>query len=185
MTTTVRIATVPIVQRITNTHQLTNVPRRLLLWLCGLLAIVLTMSHHWVICTHDDGDAHLEINHAQGDPHQQVACDCHREDDGERDGDGEHPETPHDSGTPHDSETPHDSGNPHDTCSHIDLLVEVGPEQEPDSLELPLLLAFELPSNSRVTPLGTATKHSLPPPATGPPRPRSFLAVHATQVLLI
>jgi hypothetical protein len=173
------------VQRITNTHQLTNVPRRLLLWLCGLLAIVLTMSHHWVICTHDDGHAHLEINHAQGDPHQQVACDCHRKDDGERDGDGEHPGTPHNSGTTHDSGTTHNSGNPHDTCSHIDLLVEVGPEQEPDSLELPLLLAFELPSNSRVTPLGTATKHSLPPPATGPPRPRSFLAVHATQVLLI
>lgn len=174
LTPKARVAKVPTVQRITNPLHSSNAPRQLLLWLCGVLAVALTMSRHWVICTHDDGDAHLEINHAQGNHDEHVGCDCQHDHGRERECDG-------DAG--HAEDAPAD---PHDTCSHVDLLVEIGPKQEPDSIELPLVLAFELPaSNSGVATWRITTKRSLPPPATGPPRPRSFLAARATQVLLI
>lgn len=126
------------------------------------------MSRHWVICTHDDGDAHLEINHIQGDHHDHSGCGCDHGDTADHGCDGDHPD------------------DPHDSCSHIDLMVEIGPSTEPDSTETSLQLALVLPT--RCTCLlawRTPTRHSLPPWATGPPRPKAFLADRANTVLLI
>ncbi|MFT7534998.1 MAG: hypothetical protein ACI85K_000949, partial [Hyphomicrobiaceae bacterium] len=136
--------------------------RQLLLWVCGIVTVALTMSRHWVVCTHHDGAAHIEVNHAQGaahdGDHDTPACDCGH--------DHGHGDAPHDhDGQPHDS----DSGNdPHDSCSHTDLLVEVGPEQQPDSVHVPLWLAFELPNvTAGPRPWQSTAKHLLAPPATG------------------
>jgi len=158
--------------------------QRLLLWLCGVLVVALTMSRHWVICTHEDGEAHLEVNHDQGSHEHECECGHHGLDatvtcysaegacDAPTDSDCEHP---HSGGT-----------DPHDSCSHIDLLVEVGPQQQPDSVDLPLQLAFELPSRDGLAANWRLVRRpSLPPPATGPPRPRRYLSLRATTVLLI
>ncbi len=158
--------------------------RQLLLWICGIVTVALTMSRHWVICRHHDGDAHLEINHAEGDhfgDHEargrghdghepNPTCDCGHH----------HPHAP--GGSPNGS-----SGcDPHDSCSHTDLLVEIGPEQEPDSVYVPKLLAFELPRSTAAQRCWTSTKkHVLAPPATGPPRPRRFWSLRRTTLLLI
>jgi len=139
-----------------------------MLWLCGAMLVALTMSRHWVICTHDDGAPHLEINHVQNDHHHHTGCSCHHEEPGEYDSDGEEPE------------------DPHDSCSHIELTVELGPQTEPDSTEVWPTLAYELRSDGATRVIRwIASKSALAPPATGPPRPREFLAAHATTVLLI
>jgi hypothetical protein len=49
-----------------------------------------------------------------------------------------------------------------------------------------LLLTFELPNvTAGQQPWLSTTKHLLAPPATGPPRPRAFLSLHRTILLLI
>ncbi|MFT7536749.1 MAG: hypothetical protein ACI85K_002703, partial [Hyphomicrobiaceae bacterium] len=61
-----------------------------------------------------------------------------------------------------------------------------GPEQQPDSVHVPLWLAFELPNvTAGPRPWQSTAKHLLAPPATGPPRPRSFWSLRRTTLLLI
>jgi len=129
------------------------------------------MSRHWVICMHGEGAAHLELNHVEGTHHDHdFGCDCHD----------------HDHDRDHDGDGSDDVSHPHDHCSHLELLVEVGPEQQPDSTNLPLQPAFEVTVGSHnELPWRIASQQTRSPPATGPPRPRRFLAVRATTVLLI
>lgn len=151
-----------------------------------MLLLALTISRHVVICQHVDGDAHIEFDHQSGAHHEhgtvasgQCTCGHHHVND-EFGRDEDCGDDKPDSGEP-------DRDDPHDSCTHTDLLVDVGPEPRADTTEVPLLLAFQLP------PLmpGAVRFHepsnaALPPPGTGPPpRPRRFLAQRATTLLLI
>lgn len=185
MTKTAEIGTVKIVERIQQPRTMTTTHRQLLLWVCGIVTVALTMSRHWVICTHHDGDAHIETNHVQGAhhlrDHHQSSCGCGHH-HGHSHGGSHHV---HDT-DPHGSNPDDSKGDPHDSCSHTELLVEVGPQHEPDTVCLPLLLAFELPTvNAGQQPWLSTTKNLIAPPATGPPRPRAFLSSYRTILLLI
>lgn len=131
------------------------------------------MSRHWVICTHEDGNAHVEVNHAEGAQHQRCGCG---HDHGIDQADSQ----------PGRGDAGGEQNEPHDTCSHSDLLVEIAPQPEADSVDLPLQPAFALSHKSCGRDYAAiASKLTLAPVATGPPRPASFLSLRATTLLLI
>lgn len=145
-------------------------------WLCCVLVLLIGMTRQLVICKHDDGPAHLEFAHPEGSStqHHHGGC-CH-----------DHVHVvfvEHDHG-----DGCEDCDDPHTSCDHVHLSVEVGPKPVPDQADLADIAACPMwlppmPVEGR----GPKAHTAQPPPSTGPPppRPREYLALRASTVLLI
>ena len=171
--------TVRFVKRPLSKRWTTKAQQKILLTLCCLLLVTCTLSQHLVICTHGDGDTHLELQHIQGRSYHaddlestnQLTCNC-----GHRHGDS----------LPQPKDPSEEDQNPHESCSHTNLLVEVIPQFRFKGWQVGLPYAVEIQANSSAsyawqTPLLMA----MPPTATGPPPRRRFLEQLATARLLI
>ena len=144
-------------------------------WLSGLLLMSAGMSRHLVFCTHHDGDSHIEFAHTEGCTLGEHACCAHSHGHSHS----------HDHGEPggHDGE----DGDPHGSCTHVDLTIDVAPTPTPDNPALPGGCQHWLPPTCwiAVPCWPTVERTARPPPATGPPRPRAFLAHRASTLLLL
>jgi len=164
-------------------------------WLCCALVLLIGMTRQLVICTHHDGGSHLEFAHADGAAghhhghhhgnhwggcdHVHLVFEQHADDHG-HDHDHGHGHGPDLGGD--------DTDDPDGSSDHVHLNVEVGPKPLADAGKLPTPhgVALWLPPEVAQW-LVQATHAAQPPPATDPPdpRPRQYLALRASTVLLI
>lgn len=153
-------------------------PRTARHWLCVALVLLIGMTRQLVICTHEGGQAHIEFAHVEGSSshhgHHHGGCNHVHFDFGAQSVDGHE----------HDDEC----DDPHSSCDHVHLSVDVGPKPIGDVVDVPLAdsIAMWLPPQVHDELVATA-RAALPPPSTGPPRPRprQYLALLASTVLLI
>ena len=141
------------------------------IWLCAALLFVVGLSQQLVLCAPDGGNVHLDFLHDEG------ACCAHAAIAPAVD--GQHPDAPadeRDGGRSADSD-------PH--CEHVDLAIDVGTGPSPDHADAPAASPVFVPPTATIPWLTSHQTTSPQPPATGPPRPRPWLAHHRTLVLLI
>lgn len=144
--------------------------------------LLIATTRQLVICQHQGGTTHIEFAHVEGASHHQ----------GHHHGGCGHdhvhlaPAVP-DSDPDHDDHDD-DCDDPHSSCDHVHLSVDVGPKPMSDVVDVPMpdAAAMALPPQ-RLRWSGAVRPAAEPPPATGPPRPRPrpYLALRASTVLLI
>ena len=173
--------TVRNVDRAPRTRQLRR-QSQLLACLVGVLLVTLTMSRHWVICRHNDGDSHLTLQHGVEKPRRSPGCTCghaHRA--------AAKPNTAaHCTADPLAKQTAAVGCDSHRDCSHIDLFIELDHERSGTHVDAPLVLGM-LPPSSLRSELAKAITETQAQPLhrSGPPRPRLFWLLRATTLLLI
>ncbi|MFK7740267.1 MAG: hypothetical protein AB8H80_08080 [Planctomycetota bacterium] len=174
--------------RLFRDNQQANAPKRALLLLCAALVMLLGLTRHFVMCTHQDGDMHIEFVHAEGQAVGHVHP--HRHPHGHPHG---HACCGGGCGLSSDAPAPADGDeDPHDSCKHVVLDVDVG--EMPCGDALPAWaprheLAIWLPLEPIAGWIGAARNHRAPP-ATGPPirmriAPSTTLEWRRCTVLLI
>ncbi|MFN3241644.1 MAG: hypothetical protein ACE37K_09050 [Planctomycetota bacterium] len=153
-------------------------------WLCIALVLLIGMTRQLVICTHQGGQTHIEFAHQEGASshhgHHHGGCNHAHFVIDARGGQHGAQQHAHPDGD--------DCDDPHSSCDHVHLSVDVGPKPLPDVVDLPFAQPIVLWLHPELQDQWASTERpAQPPPATGPPRPRprQYLALRASTVLLI